>query len=214
MPSWWAAALGALCESLVTKAASNVDKTSTVKESVATTSPPRSFNAIFPFRLPSAVSEVKLTDLLKAGVTLSRSRVESKCLAKSVVLGKPEMIEHHVVERSRLDGTASYSNLYQLAQQDGALSVDGETGALIARVSFAAPKQHYPNWNSNPWLCHVGERHRSSAALARVLGEGGLCIVVSESGESNTVKVFIKDEVYLFNVNPGEQTWLRLDPPQ
>ncbi len=168
-----------------------------------------------PFILPHAVSQHVFRDLLRSCVTLSRSRVESKCLGKSLVLGSPELFGAYVVERAHLKGKASYSALYKLGQSDGGLAVNGETGDLVAKVSFAVAKQHYPDWTSNPWLEEVGERHRSCGALAHVLGlnKGGICFLVSESFEINTVKVFVNDEVWVFSVNPGEQAWLRLHPP-
>ena len=60
--------------------------------------------------------------------------------------------------------------MYDLAHGDGALTIDGKTAELMARVSFAPGACFYPNRGANDALHGCGERHRSSAAVARALG--------------------------------------------
>ena len=149
---------------------------------------------------------------LRSCVRLSRSRYESKCLAKAIALGNRASITSCICNQKEFDEELTYELLYELGQHDGALAVDGSSGQLFAKVSFIAERRYYPDWSACLALSEVGERHRSSFGLAQYLGEsdGGLVCLVSESGEIGTVKVFVTGSVWPYDSN--EVSWRLLFP--
>merc|ERR1719223_1961188 len=139
---------------------------------------------------------------------LSQRRDSVRPFGMSMAIGEPEALSRVTLpQRDLRPRRASLAQCFALAAADGAASVDGQSGALLEKVSLLPGRQFYPDWRGTE-LEDLGERHRSGCALAAALGDLGLCLLLPASSAPGEVKVCVRGSLFVYTEREPTATWV------